>query len=270
MRGAHGRNRERDVGPVLAGGLHDLGAANQFERRLSVLAAGVEPRVIDRRPARAAHRIGDAQHRRRRSIGVQVDADFELLGRRGVALGLKPGDLAVEVALLDLGVTDRVVGGGDLLGDGRERGAPFAERPGLALLAKARGRRFGETLGELAARRRGRDLAIERRALSRSASMRRSICGRLAGGAGNGGRASTAPITRRAPPSPSTRSDDGSSVSGKSWASSVESPAGRSSADQAGHRCAVRIDGDGVDLRTRFDFGGHGRHSRDEGDDGNE
>jgi hypothetical protein len=40
--------------------------------------------------------------------------------------------------------------------------------------------------------------------------------------------------------------------------------------DQTGHRCAVRIDGDGVDLRTRFDFGGRGGHSRDNGDDGNE
>jgi len=59
--------------------------------------------------------------------------------------------------------------------------------------------------------------------------MRRSISGRFAGGAGRGMRAYTAPIVSRALPSPSTRSEDGSSVVGKSRASSVVSPAGRSS-----------------------------------------
>ena len=32
---------------------------------------------------------------------------------------------------------------------------------------------------------------------------------------------------------------------------------------------AVRIDGDGVDLRAGFDLGGHGRHGRNDGDSGN-
>ena len=179
-----------------------------------------------------------------------------LLRRRGVALGFEPRDLAVDVALLDLGVADRVVGGGDLLGDGGEGGAPFGERTRLALLAEAGGRRLGKALGELAARGRSRDRAVERGALVAQRldppvdlrQVRRRRRPRR--------RASTAPMTRRAPPSPSTRSDDGSSVSGKSRSSSVESPAGRSSRIGADHRRAVRIDGDGVDLGAGFDLGG--------------
>ena len=63
-----------------------------------------------------------------------------------------------------------------------------------------------------------------------SASMRLSISERLTGGTGRGGFVSIDPIVSLAPPSPSTRSEDGSSVSGKSFATSVVSPAGRSSA----------------------------------------
>ena len=63
-----------------------------------------------------------------------------------------------------------------------------------------------------------------------SASMRLSISERSTGGTGRGGLASIAPIVSLAPPSPSTRSEDASSVSGKSFATSVVSPAGRSSA----------------------------------------
>ena len=40
-RGPDGRNGERDVGPILAGVLGNLGAANQFERGLAIPAAGV-------------------------------------------------------------------------------------------------------------------------------------------------------------------------------------------------------------------------------------
>src|SRR5437016_13747031 len=60
--------------------------------------------------------------------------------------------------------------------------------------------------------------------------MRLSSSGRLTGGAARGGLVSIAPIVSLAPPSPSTRSEDGSSVSGKSLATSVVSPAGKSSA----------------------------------------
>ena len=58
---------------------------------LRSLRAGIEPRVVERRPARAAHRIGDAQLRRRPALGrIQVDPDFQLARRIGAALGLQP------------------------------------------------------------------------------------------------------------------------------------------------------------------------------------
>ena len=173
LRGADGGNRQRDVRPVFAGGLHDLGAADELERRLAVLAAGFEPRVIDRRPARAAHRIGDAKQRRRGGVGVEIDADLELLRRRGVALGLEPRDLAVDVALLDLGVADHVVGGGDLLGDGRERqpairrsGAPRPFRPARRARSRQSARRTCGARWPTRSRRRAR---CARRAAPRSA-----------------------------------------------------------------------------------------------------
>src|SRR6478609_1765111 len=59
--------------------------------------------------------------------------------------------------------------------------------------------------------------------------MRLSSSGRLTGGAARGGLASIAPIVSWAPASPSTRSEDGSSVSGKSLRTAELSPAGRSS-----------------------------------------
>ena len=59
--------------------------------------------------------------------------------------------------------------------------------------------------------------------------MRLSSSGRLTGGAARGGLVSMAPMVSLAPASPSTRSEDGSSVSGKSFATSVLSPEGTSS-----------------------------------------
>jgi hypothetical protein len=59
--------------------------------------------------------------------------------------------------------------------------------------------------------------------------MRLSSSGRLTGGAARGGLASIAPIVSFALASPSTRSEDGSSVSGKSFSTAEFSPAGKSS-----------------------------------------
>ena len=59
--------------------------------------------------------------------------------------------------------------------------------------------------------------------------MRRSISDRLTGVTGRGGRVSIAPMVSFSPASPSTRSEDGSSVSGKSFATTRLSPDGRSS-----------------------------------------
>ena len=124
LRGANGRDRQRDIGPILAGGLHDLGPAHEFKRGCRPYG-GVEPRVIRRRPTRTAHRVGDAQQHRRSGRRRQVDPDLELLGGVTLRSFSRRTILAIDVALLDFGGADRIVGGGDLFGDGRERGAPF-------------------------------------------------------------------------------------------------------------------------------------------------
>ena len=72
--------RERDIRPVLAGGLGNLGAAHQFERRLAVLGAGVETGVVERRPARVAHRIGHPQRRLGRGAAASSIRTSILLG----------------------------------------------------------------------------------------------------------------------------------------------------------------------------------------------
>ncbi len=59
--------------------------------------------------------------------------------------------------------------------------------------------------------------------------MRLSSSGSLTGGTARGGLASIAPMVSLAPASPSTRSEDGSSVNGKSFKIAEWSPAGRSS-----------------------------------------
>ena len=136
-------------------------------------------------------------------------------------------DFAVEFALLALGVADGSVSTGDFLADRGKGRAPFGNRPRLAFVADPGGRSIRKTLGEFAPRGSGIDRALQIDALS--ASMRLSSSGRLTGGAARGGRASIAPIVSFVSASPSTRSDDGSSVSGKSLRTAEFSPAGRSS-----------------------------------------
>ena len=147
-RGPHGRDRKRDVRPVLARALRDLGTTHQFERRLALLAAGVEPRIVERRPARIAHGIGHPQCRPGRRGGGEIDADLDLVRRLARPVLLEPRDLTVDVALNALGVADRRVGGRDFLGDGREGGAPFGDRTRFPLVAEAGGRGVREALGE--------------------------------------------------------------------------------------------------------------------------
>jgi hypothetical protein len=61
-----------------------------------------------------------------------------------------------------------------------------------------------------------------------SVSMRLSSSGKLTGGVARGDFVSIAPMVRPLSASPSTRNDDGSSLSGKSFSTSVLSPAGSS------------------------------------------
>ena len=144
-RGAHGGNAERDIGPVLAGVLGDFGAAHQFERRLAVFCAGVETGVIERRPARVAHRISHPQRRLGRGGGGDFDSNLELARRLLRLVGFQPRDFAVEFALLALGVADRAVGGSHFLTDRGKGRAPFGDRARLALVADAGGRSFPQS-----------------------------------------------------------------------------------------------------------------------------
>ncbi len=144
--------RERDIRPVLAGVLRDLGAAHQFERGLAVFRAGVEAGVVERRPARVAHRIGHPQRRLGRGGRREFDPDFQLARRLLRPVLFEPRDFAVEFALLALGVADRGVGAGDFLADRGKGRAPFGDRPRLALVADSGRRRLRKSLGEFAPR----------------------------------------------------------------------------------------------------------------------
>ena len=101
-----------------------------------------------------------------------------------------------------------------------------------------------------------------------SASMRLSSSGRLTGGAARGGLVSMAPMVSFVPASPSTRSEDGSSVSGKSFATSVVVAARNVKRDDARNAGAVGIDGDGIDRRRGVDIGGLRRHGGKCGNNG--
>ena len=76
-RGSHGGNRERDIRPILAGVLRDLGTAHQLERGLAVFRASVEAGVVERHPACVAHGISYAQRRLGRGRGRKLDPDFQ-------------------------------------------------------------------------------------------------------------------------------------------------------------------------------------------------
>ena len=148
-------------GPILAGVLGDFGAAHQFERRLAIPAAGVETRVIERRPARVAHRIGHPQRRLGCRGGGEFDPDFELARRFLRLVVFQPRDFAVEFALLALGIADRAVGGRDFLTNRCKSGAPFGDRTRLALVANSGRRGFRKTFGEFAPRSGGIDRALQ-------------------------------------------------------------------------------------------------------------
>ena len=160
-RGSHGGNGERDIRPVLAGVLRDFGAAHQFERGLAVLGAGVETGVVERRPARVAHRIGHAQRRFGRGGGREFDPDFQPARRLLRPVLFETRDFAVEFALLALGIADGGVGAGDFLADRGKGRAPFGDRPRLALVADSGRRRIRKSLGEFAPRGRRIDRALQ-------------------------------------------------------------------------------------------------------------
>ena len=164
-RGSHRRDGQRHIRPVLSGRLGDLGAAHQFERGLAVLRAGVEPGIVERRPARVAHAVGHPQRRSGRRGGGKIDPDLELARRLGRAIRLEPGDLAVDVPLLAFRLADRGVRAGYFLRDRGKGGAPLVDRTRFALLAQPRGRALRKALGELAARVGRVDRAFEIAAL---------------------------------------------------------------------------------------------------------
>ena len=164
-RGADRRHRERDIVPILPGRLGDLGAPDQFKRRLFAFAAGIEPRVIKRYPARTAHRIGHAQGCRRGGANAEIDAQFELARRIGPAFGIKTGERTVDLALLYFRLAHGAIGGGDFLGHSGEGRTPFTERPRFAFVADTGRRAFRETFGKFSPRIGGGNRAVERGAL---------------------------------------------------------------------------------------------------------
>ncbi len=151
-RHAHGGDRKRHIRPVLAGRLGDLGAAHQLDRGLAVLGAGIETGIVNRHPARVAHRIGHPQGGLGSCGGGKLDPYLEMARRFGAAIGFEARQFAVDVALLACGVADRAVGGCDFIRHRRERRAPLADRARLALLADPDRRGLGEVLGEFAPR----------------------------------------------------------------------------------------------------------------------
>ena len=162
--GAHRRERQRDVAPIFTGLLNDLGAPGKLERRLAVARAAVEPGIVKRHPARTAHRVAHPQQRGCGTVGRKVEPHLHLARRVGLQLGRKPRELAIDLALLELGVADRRVGRGDLFGNRRKRGAPFGERTRLALVARSKRRMLGEALGKLLAHGLGGNPIVEHRA----------------------------------------------------------------------------------------------------------
>ena len=172
------------------------------------------------------HRIGHPQRRLGRGGGGEIDPDLEL-ARRLARDPLQPRDLAIDLALLALGIADRGIGGGDFLRDRGKGRTPFGDRPRLALVADARRRRFGELLGEFAARGGGRHRAFQIVALVLQRLDALVEFGQIVRrGARRPG--SIDPIVILVAASPSTRSEEGSSVSGNPLAPSELSPAARS------------------------------------------
>ena len=98
-----------------------------------------------------------------------------LFGGLTARSGLKPRDLAVDVALLELRLANGGIGAGDLLADRREGRAPFAERTRFAFFAEAGGRGLGKALGEFAASAAASIAPCRSARSSFSASMRLSI-----------------------------------------------------------------------------------------------
>jgi hypothetical protein len=162
---AHSGDPESDVRPILAGRLRDFRTADQLDLRLAILGAGVEPRVVERQPARIAHHVGHPQRCFRRGRRGDVDPYLQLARRLGRAIGFELGDLAIDLALFSRGIPDRGIRGRDLLGHRGEGRSPFGNRPRLTLVADAGGRGFGKALGKLAPRIGRVDRALQIRSL---------------------------------------------------------------------------------------------------------
>ena len=146
------------------------------------------------------------------------------------AVRFEPRDLAVDFALLALGVADGGIGAGDFLGDRGKGGAPFGDRPRLALFADARPATPRQSARRICGARVAALIAPCRLARSSfSASMRLSSSGRLTGGAGRGGLVSIAPIVSFAPRLALDPQRGRIQRQRKILATSVLSPAGRSS-----------------------------------------
>ncbi|MGY3076092.1 hypothetical protein ACVWZZ_002463 [Bradyrhizobium sp. LM6.10] len=185
-----------------------------------------------------------------------VNAHLELARRFGRALGFELRDLAIDLALFPRGISDRGVGGRDLLTDRAKRRPPFGDRARFALFTEPGGGRFGKPLREFAPRNRRIDCSlqigalvlerfdalvefgqVDRRRRTRRPRIDRAdgeFCARLAFDA-EGGRIER---ERKIP-------GDQRAVAG-----------GNVQRDDTGDGGAIGIDGDGVDRRCGVDVCG--------------
>ena len=122
------------------------------------------------------------------------------------------------------------------------RASPFSPMPG--------GRGFGKALGEFAARGGRIDRALQIGALVLQRLDALVEFGQIDRRRRARRPASIAPMVSFAPASPSTRSEDGSSVSGKSFATSRVVARGKIERDDARDAGAIGIDGDRIDRRV--------------------
>ena len=226
----------------------------------------VEPRVVERRPARAAHRVADAERRARRPRSPQDRCALPSCAADWPAA--RPRRCAISRSIsrcFSRERADRLVGRRDLVGNRAECRAPLGQRARLAFLAEAerrlRGKAFGELLARQSRRRSGRRAPRARPSAPASAFRARARSADVP-------RAAHAHRSRRwsrgAAVSPSTRSEAVSRPGGKSRAISVVSPCGRSTLMSARHGGAVRIDGDAVDRRADIDVAGESRTNPNE------
>ena len=229
FRGAHGRDRERDIRPILAGLLHDLGAADQFERGLAL--AGRLNRAARHRAAPSARRApcsspGTSRASRRWPQGRCAPPSCAA----GLACSAASTRASSSVISRCLSLSARIASFADLISSATAPNAPANPTIGRASLS-----RQPRTASRPQSARRISCARFRRRSDRRARRARPSApasASQARAPSAAAPRAANARRSRRssrgAAVSPSTRSEAVSRPGGKSRAMSVVSPCGRS------------------------------------------